>query len=147
VRDAHRRHRVCHKDRSCLLAARARGIAAARWGDPGIDKDEIEFDAVEAAAQRGNLGVVVDVEMFSANVAAGLLRQLLQAALAGRVAHRPDHIPAAAFQFHREPQPQPARRPNHQRPAVIHVASSDLSSAVVRLNESIKAGFKRRNDG
>ena len=79
-------------DRGRLLARGACGVAAAPWGDPGIDKDEIEFATTEAAAQRGDLCVVIDVEMFGANVAAGLLRELLQAALAGRVAHRADHI-------------------------------------------------------
>ena len=44
-----------------------------------------------------------------------------KAALTGRVAHSPDDVPAAALQFRREPQPQPARRPYHQRkPSFSH---------------------------
>ena len=111
MRDPHRRHGICHEDSSRLVATGTGGIAPALRRDPGIDEDEIKEHAVEPAAQGGDLRIVVDVEMFSANVAAGLLRQLFQAALTGRVAHSPDDVPAAALQFRREPQPQPARRP------------------------------------
>src|SRR5438045_1353819 len=119
VRDPDRRHGIGHEYRGGLVATGTGGIAPALRRNPGIDEDEIEFEAVKAAAQRGDLRVVVDIEMFSTNFAAGLLRQFLQAALAGRVAHRPYHVPAAAFEFRREPEPQPARRPLDQRPPAL----------------------------
>src|ERR1051325_4897431 len=85
----------------------------------GIDKDEIEFEVVEAAAQRGDLRVVVDVETFDPDLAAGLPRQLLQPALTGLVAHRANAVPAARLHSRRDPQPQPARRPDDEGPSII----------------------------
>ena len=77
VRDPHRRHGIGHEDRGRFLAAGAGVVAAALWREAGIDKDEIEFEAVKAAAQGGDLCVVVDVEMLDPDLAARFVRELL----------------------------------------------------------------------
>src|ERR1700686_1748198 len=46
-------------------------------------------------------------------------RRRIAALPAGLIAPRGDDIPAAALQFRREPQPQPARRADDERPAVF----------------------------
>src|SRR5438309_11846122 len=89
----------------------------ARRRDPGIDEDEIEGSVAESPAQGGDAGIVVDVELLDLDVAAGFRRERLDPLLAARVAHGRDHIPAAPLQLGREPQPQPARCPDDERPA------------------------------
>src|SRR3954470_12037118 len=93
----------------------------ARRRDPGIDEDEIEGFVAEPPAQRGDAGIVVDVEPLDLDVAAGFRRERLDPLLTGRVAHRRDDIPAAPLQLRREPQPQPARCRNDERPTIIHL--------------------------
>jgi len=66
----------------------------------------------------------------------GFLRQLFQAALTGRVAHSPDDVPAAALQFRREPQPQPARRPYTSANRALVIATDISQDAVTRPSRS-----------
>src|SRR5260370_19556582 len=112
----------------------ARRVVSFRRRDPGVDEDEVEDLAVEPLAHRGDRCIVVDVDMLDPDRAAGFRRQFLQPPLAGLVAHRRDDIPAPALQFRRQPQPEPARRADHQRQAWIsHHRLRSLSAAPRRL--------------
>src|ERR1051326_5504500 len=147
VRDPKRRHRIGYKHRRGFLAGGAGGVAAALWRNAGIDKDEIEFETVEPAAQRGDLRIVIDVEVFDPDIAAGVLRPLFQPALPGLVAHGRDDIPAAVLQLGREPQPQPARRPNNEGPPVIsHRTASRFAACVLKCKVCTQSDIGRHAD-